>query len=76
MNVKETLKGRDRVEIGLVRLLKKQRCWADVIEISEALWRVGHIADSLEEEATLSAPGAEGLRNINSGIQVDQKPNQ
>ena len=47
---KEILEGRRNAEMNLVRLLKKHRSWADVLDISAALWRVGFIADCMESE--------------------------
>lgn len=49
----EVPEGRNKVEMSLVRMLKKHRSWADVRDISEALWRVGFIADGVEREVKL-----------------------
>ena len=47
---KEIPEGRRGVEMTLVRMLKKHQSWADVVDIADALWRVGFIADSVEAE--------------------------
>ncbi len=47
---KEVPSGRRNVEMILVRMLKKHMSWQDVRDITDALWRVGYIADSLERE--------------------------
>jgi len=46
-------KGRRSAEMVLVRMLKKHISWADVKDITDALWRIGFIADQLEEEKKL-----------------------
>ena len=47
---KEYPEGRSQTEMSLVRLLKGHRSWHEVREITEALWRVGFIADNMKRE--------------------------
>ena len=73
--IKEEIpEGRRNTEMILVRMLKKHRSWVDVVDITAALWRVGFIADSIEEECNRNRGRIGGGENTSSEQLLKKSP--
>ena len=42
--------GLRNAEMTLVRMLKQQRSWADIMDITDAIWRIQFIAEQMQKE--------------------------